>query len=74
MINFPLFMFIYLLQPKFFVKNVHLYMYVYALSVEQDSEFFREPVAWKELGLLDYPIVITKPMDLSTVLLNLYEV
>lgn len=72
MINFPLF--IYLQQPTFFVKNVHVYMHVYAFSIKQDSEFFREPVAWKELGLLDYPIVITKPMDLSSVLLNLYVV
>ena len=56
------------------MKNVHVYMHVYAFSIKQDSEFFREPVAWKELGLLDYPIVITKPMDLSSVLLNLYVV
>ena len=53
---------------------MYICTYVYAFSIKQDSEFFREPVAWKELGLLDYPIVITKPMDLSTVLLNLYVV
>jgi hypothetical protein len=28
---------------------------------------FREPVDWKALGLLDYPSIITRPMDLSTV-------
>lgn len=28
---------------------------------------FRQPVDWKTLGLLDYPTVITQPMDLSTV-------
>jgi len=28
---------------------------------------FRQPVDWKALGLLDYPTVVTQPMDLSTV-------
>lgn len=28
---------------------------------------FREPVDWKEMGLLDYPMIIKKPMDLGTV-------
>eukprot|EP00977_Amphora_coffeiformis_P021467 scaffold9369_cov182-Amphora_coffeaeformis.AAC.12 len=28
---------------------------------------FREPVAYKELGLLDYPTIISKPMDLGTI-------
>jgi len=37
------------------------------METRRDSEFFREPVAWKELGLLDYPTVIPRPMDLSTV-------
>ena len=39
----------------------------HVMMVIQDSEFFREPVAWKELGLVDYPTVISRPMDLSTV-------
>lgn len=26
------------------------------------------PVPWKEWGLLDYPHIIKKPMDLSTVM------
>ena len=30
-------------------------------------EPFREPVPWKELGLVDYPTVIKHPMDLGTV-------
>ena len=25
------------------------------------------PVEWEELGLLDYPSIVTKPMDLTTV-------
>jgi hypothetical protein len=36
-----------------------------------DSVEFREPVDWKAYGLLDYPMVIKKPMDLSTVKKNL---
>ena len=32
-----------------------------------DSLEFRQPVPWKELNLLDYPALITNPMDLSTV-------
>ena len=30
-------------------------------------EPFRSPVAYKELGLLDYPTIISKPMDLGTI-------
>lgn len=30
-------------------------------------EAFLEPVQWKELGLFDYPSIVKKPMDLSTV-------
>lgn len=33
----------------------------------KDSEFFRDPVDWEGLGLLDYPIIIKHPMDLGTV-------
>eukprot|EP01038_Epipyxis_sp_PR26KG_P014014 gene14014-18795_t len=36
------------------------------MLARKDSEFFREPVAWEELGLVDYPVVITKPMDFQT--------
>jgi hypothetical protein len=32
-----------------------------------DSIVFRDPVDWKALNLLDYPTIITRPMDLSTV-------
>jgi hypothetical protein len=28
---------------------------------------FCEPVNWKEMGLLDYPALIKKPMDLGTI-------
>ncbi len=37
------------------------------MMTRKDSQFFREPVDWEGLGLLDYPTIITKPMDLSTV-------
>lgn len=42
-------------------------------NIEEDpkSYEFREPVAWKELGLTDYPEIIKKPMDLKTVRKNL---
>lgn len=36
-----------------------------------DSVEFRNPVDWKTYGLLDYPVVIKKPMDLGTVKKNL---
>ena len=37
-------------------------------QIEEDpkSYEFREPVPWKEFGLLDYPEIIKKPMDLQT--------
>jgi hypothetical protein len=40
------------------------------LMARRDSEFFREPVDWKGLGLYDYPKVISKPMDLKTLKRN----
>eukprot|EP00347_Sterkiella_histriomuscorum_P019573 403341119 len=38
---------------------------------DQQSYEFREPVDWKTLGLTDYPEIIKKPMDLSTLRKNL---
>ena len=38
-----------------------------ALEEIDDSEPFREPVDYQGLGLQDYPLVVLKPMDLSTV-------
>ena len=37
------------------------------LMQRPDSVPFREPVDWRGLGLYDYPQVIAKPMDLTTV-------
>ena len=37
------------------------------IEEEPKSYEFREPVAWKELGLTDYPEIIKKPMDLGTI-------
>jgi hypothetical protein len=45
--------------------------YFPSLSVSLPLEPFREPVPWKELGLLDYPSLITEPMDLGTVQKNI---
>lgn len=32
------------------------------------AKYFRDPVPWQKLGLFNYPEVITRPMDLGTVL------
>lgn len=36
------------------------------LMQRKESDFFRHPVQWEELGLTDYPLIIKQPMDLST--------
>ncbi len=36
-----------------------------------DSADFRNPVDWKAYNLIDYPMIIKKPMDLGTVKKNL---
>uniref|UniRef100_A0A7S3HR85 Bromo domain-containing protein n=1 Tax=Spumella elongata TaxID=89044 RepID=A0A7S3HR85_9STRA len=36
------------------------------IGSKKESEFFREPVDWEAMGLTDYPIIITQPMDLRT--------
>ena len=40
---------------------------VCALIARPESEPFRAPVAWKVLGLTDYPKMVKKPMDLGTI-------
>lgn len=40
---------------------------VQALLDNQDTREFREPVDWKSMGLLDYPSIIQKPIDLGTI-------
>mmetsp|Transcript_34704 Transcript_34704/g.107335 ORF Transcript_34704/g.107335 Transcript_34704/m.107335 type:complete len:209 (-) Transcript_34704:129-755(-) len=42
-----------------------------SLMARPDSVPFREPVDWRGLGLYDYPQVIAKPMDLTTVKLGI---
>ena len=42
-----------------------------SLMDSQDSFEFREPVDYVALGLLDYPMVVKRPMDLGTVRRNL---
>ncbi len=44
---------------------------VQSLFDSSDSLDFRTPVDWKGFGLMDYPMIIKKPMDLSTVKRNL---
>ncbi|RYH29039.1 hypothetical protein EON65_09880 [archaeon] len=41
------------------------------MAGRKDAEFFKEPVDWESLGLLDYPTIISKPMDLKTLRQNL---
>ena len=40
---------------------------VYAFLGRPESSPFSEPVDWKNLGLLDYPSLVKKPMDLGTI-------
>eukprot|EP01035_Chromulina_nebulosa_P018892 gene18892-24688_t len=40
---------------------------VLSLLSRPESLAFRDPVDWKGMGLLDYPEIIKKPMDLGTV-------
>ena len=44
---------------------------VCTMFVRPESAAFRQPVDWKGLGLLDYPQIIKKPMDLGTIKNNL---
>lgn len=41
------------------------------LMERPESEAFREPVDFESLGLSDYPKIVKKPMDLSTIKENL---
>lgn len=40
---------------------------VYAFMGRAESAPFTEPVDWKALGLIDYPSLVKKPMDLGTI-------
>ena len=44
---------------------------VCALISRPESAIFRKPVAWKKLGLDDYPDIVKNPMDLGTIKRNL---
>jgi len=44
---------------------------VRGLRQHQAAKYFRDPVEWEKLGLLTYPEVVTRPMDLHTVLRKL---
>ena len=41
------------------------------ISSDPNAEAFLTPVEWEELGLMDYPTIVTNPMDLQTVRDNL---
>ena len=44
-----------------------MYKIVCSMLARPESTVFREPVDWKGLGLVDYPEIIKKPMDLGTI-------
>lgn len=44
-----------------------LYKIVCSIISRQESLVFREPVDWKYLGLVDYPDIVKRPMDLGTI-------
>jgi len=54
-------------------KREKLNKLLHLLCKNQDSYVFLEPVDWEGLGLFDYPEIIKKPMDLSTVRQNLNQ-
>ena len=41
------------------------------IEADPHTEPFREPVAWEELKLFDYPKIVQRPMDFSTLKNNL---
>lgn len=44
-----------------------MYKIVCSLISRQESQVFRDPVNWKELGLFDYRDIVKNPMDLGTI-------
>jgi hypothetical protein len=44
-----------------------MYKIVCSMISRPESHAFREPVDWKNLGLLDYLDIVKNPMDLGTV-------
>lgn len=51
------------------MKDMH--RIVCMMYVRPEGAAFRQPVDWKGLGLIDYPQIIKKPMDLGTIKNNL---
>lgn len=43
-------------------------MMVERVRDRKESEFFREPFRYADFGMMDYPIIVTHAMDLSTIL------
>ena len=50
-------------------KRLHEFLDI--LEKEEDCVNFMAPVPWKEWGLIDYPKIVKRPMDLTTVWDNL---
>lgn len=51
-----------------FAKLKQIVVYLYNLK---DAEAFTAPVAWREQGLTDYPVIVKRPMDLGTIKVKL---
>jgi hypothetical protein len=49
----------------------HLKVIIVKIKSDPLSLVFHEPVPWEAMGLINYPIIIKKPMDLSTLRTNL---
>ena len=53
-----------------FTKLKQIVLYLYNLK---DAEAFTAPVAWREQGLTDYPVIVKRPMDLGTIKVKLEQ-
>ena len=53
--------------PMPLVPHNNISLTCFSFVARTIKEPFREPVAWKELNLTDYPKVIEHPMDLGTI-------
>lgn len=46
---------------------------IYEILENPYSEAFKEPVNYKELGLVDYPKIVKRPMNLNKIMKNLHK-
>jgi hypothetical protein len=46
---------------------------IYEILENPYSEAFKEPVNYKELGLVDYPKIVKRPMNINKIMKNLHK-